>query len=87
MKRLYVQPAHQRRGLGRMLAERIITEARAAGYTSLLLDTLPTMDKALRLYGSLGFIRCAPYFESPIAGNVFLELPLGNTRAQQGVQR
>ena len=74
MKRLYVRPDRQGLGIGRLLAKRVIAEARGIGYAAILLDTLPTMHGALRLYESLGFVRRAPYFETPVAGNVFMEL-------------
>lgn len=76
MKRLYVRPEHQGRGLGRELVVRLIAEASAGGYSTMLLDTLPSMHGAQRLYASLGFVRRAPYFPSPIDGNVFMELRL-----------
>jgi putative acetyltransferase len=76
MKRLFVRPERQGLGLGRKLVERAIAEARAVGYSTMLLDTLPTMHGALRLYESLGFVRRAPYFQTPIEGNVFMELRL-----------
>lgn len=73
MKRLFVQPAHQGRGLGRQLVETVTAEARAIGYTSLRLDTLPSMPSAIRLYEALGFVRRPPYFDSPVGENVFME--------------
>jgi ribosomal protein S18 acetylase RimI-like enzyme len=76
MKRLYVRPGHQGRGVGRLLAERVMTEARASGYSTLILDTLPSMTSALRLYESLGFVRRAPYYATPVTGSVFMELKL-----------
>ena len=76
MKRLFVRPGHQGRGIGRSLVEAVIAEARAIGYTSLLLDTLPSMQSAIRLYEAMGFVRRAPYFDSPVGGNVFMELSL-----------
>ena len=76
MKRLFVQPGHQGRGLGRQLVEVVTAEARAIGYTTLLLDTLPSMQSAQRLYETLGFVRRAPYFDSPVGGNVFMERKL-----------
>lgn len=76
MKRLFIQPGHQGRGLGRQLVEAVTAEARAIGYTSLLLDTLPSMQSAIKLYESLGFVRRAPYFDSPVGGNVFMQRKL-----------
>jgi putative acetyltransferase len=76
IKRLFVNPRHQGRGLGRKLAERMISEARAIGYTSMLLDTLPSMHAAHRLYESLGFVQREPYYPTPVGGTVFMELRL-----------
>ncbi len=76
MKRLFVRPDFRRRGLGRRLAERVVSEARAAGYAVMRLDTLPFITAALRLYESMGFVRCPPYYHTPMAETIFLELKL-----------
>ena len=76
IKRLYVAPAARGRGLGRVLVERIIAEARQLGYRSLLLDTLPFMKEAQSLYLSMGFRPTAAYRFNPIAGSAFLRLDL-----------
>jgi putative acetyltransferase len=76
MKRLYVRPDFRAHGVGRQLVERIIETAREAGYDKMRLDSLPTMQAAIGLYRRLGFQEILPYGNSPIAGTVFLELPL-----------
>jgi GNAT superfamily N-acetyltransferase len=74
IKRLYVIPAARGRGLGRVLVERIVAEARQLGYRSLLLDTLPFMKEAQSLYLSMGFRPTTAYRFNPIAGSAFLRL-------------
>jgi putative acetyltransferase len=76
MKRLYVRPDYRRYGVGRALAEHLIGEAGAAGYSSMRLDSLPSMGQAIQLYRRLGFRDIAPYRPNPVPGAVFLELPL-----------
>jgi GNAT superfamily N-acetyltransferase len=77
MKRLFVRPGFRSHGLGRVLVETIIEEARKLGYTHMRLDTLPgLMDKAIALYRSFGFVDIAPYCENPVEGAKFMELDL-----------
>lgn len=72
LKRLYVRPAGRGDGLGRRLVERLMDEARAAGYRRVCLDVLPEFAAAQRLYDSLGFAPCAPVSFNPVPGARFL---------------
>jgi GNAT superfamily N-acetyltransferase len=76
MKRLYVHPLYLGRGLGKKLARRVIERARAAGYARMRLDTLEKLQPALSLYTGLGFQKCAPYYENPLPGVVYMERAL-----------
>jgi putative acetyltransferase len=76
MKRLYVRPAFRRFGLGRLLAQRLLDEARRAGFSNMLLDTLDDMESARELYATLGFDDVAPYYYNPIPGAHYLRAKL-----------
>lgn len=76
VKRLYVQPRARGASLGRQLAELVIGEARSIGYRKLKLDTLARMTSARRLYESLGFVECAPYYVNPLGSPIYMSLAL-----------
>ena len=76
MKRVYVRPAARGTGLGRQLVERILREAKIAGYSRILLDVLPEFTTAQQLYASLGFVPAEPVSSNPVPGTKFLALDL-----------
>jgi GNAT superfamily N-acetyltransferase len=76
MKRLYVRPSARGTGLGRRLAEAILSCARQAGYSEMRLDVLPEFDRARRLYDELGFRAATPVTYNPVPGTEFLGLAL-----------
>jgi GNAT superfamily N-acetyltransferase len=81
VKRMYVRPAFRGQGIGRALVERLIAEARQAGYRRLRLDSARYMKSAHALYRSVGFTEIDAYPESEIPPDfqahwVFMELRL-----------
>jgi ribosomal protein S18 acetylase RimI-like enzyme len=76
MKRLYVRPGSRGAGVGEALTIAAIDWARRARYERMLLDSLPSMGNAQRLYQRLGFKDRAPYRFNPVPGARFLELDL-----------
>ena len=75
-KRLYVRPEFRGHGLGRALMEWVMTEARAAGYSEIVGDTMPEMREALALYDRMGFERGEPYAAQPTEGAIFIRIRL-----------
>ena len=76
MKRMYLKPSHRGSGAGRLLADSIIEEARAMGYSAMRLDTLRSLRSARRIYAALGFREIDPYYDNPHGDVEYLELRL-----------
>ncbi len=77
MKRLYLRENARGHGLGNQLIETLISEAKAAGYTAMRLDTFPPkMGKAVGLYESHGFYPVEKYYDNPHEGVLFMQLDL-----------
>ena len=60
IKRMYVDPKLRGHGAGRALLQRVIDDARAAGYRGLQLETAVWMVEAHSLYRSCGFADAPP---------------------------
>ena len=76
LRRLYVQPQYRGQGLARQLIRRITEDARQIGYRCMLLDTLPVLEDAVRLYRQLGFYEIPCYNDSPVESTLFFQLDL-----------
>lgn len=81
LKRLYVRANHQGQGVGKRLFHHAMLKARDLGYTSVVLDTLPTMSKARSLYLAYGFEEIAPYYDNPEEGAEYYRHRFGGSEA------
>lgn len=64
VRTLYVRPTHRGTGIGKLLVDRVLGEARRIGYSTVRLDTLAFMTGALKLYRGVGFRDIPSYRES-----------------------
>ncbi|KAL1645815.1 hypothetical protein SLS58_003699 [Diplodia intermedia] len=71
-KRLYVLPTGRSLGVGNALVERALQVARDQGYAEVLLDTLPRMQGALKLYRRHGFTETEKYYDTDLEGTIFM---------------
>jgi monoamine oxidase len=67
IKRMYVRPAEQGRGVGRAILARLVQDAKAAGYAIVRLETLRVMTTARAMYRSFGFVEVARFDGSETA--------------------
>ena len=76
MKRLYVRPEFRGKRIGNRLVQKIIEDARQIGYSCMLLDTLPFLESAVRIYQSYGFYEIESYNDSPIDSSIYMKKDL-----------
>jgi putative acetyltransferase len=63
--KMYLSPAARGLGLGRNMIDRCLATAKEKGFTSIYLETMPELKKAVSVYEKFGFI--------------FLDGPIGNS--------
>ncbi len=71
LKRMWFLPAYRGKGFGTRMAELLFEFARSAGYRRVLLDTVPLLKAANRLYQRSGFYPIERYNDGP--GTIFME--------------
>lgn len=76
MKRLYVKPEFRGNGIAKILVEKIVADAKEIGYSSMLLDTLPFLHVAIRMYRKMGFYEIECYNDSPLDNTIYMKLDL-----------
>lgn len=63
--KMYLSPAARNMGLGRMMIDRCLATAKAKGFRSIYLETMPELKKAVSVYEKFGF--------------TYLDKPMGNS--------
>lgn len=76
LKRLYVRPEYRDIHLGSALMLRVIGDAREIGYSHIMLDTIPVLDRAIEMYRRYGFYEIESYNGSPMDGLLYMKLDL-----------
>lgn len=76
MKRLFVRPEYRGRHIGDQLVQQIIADAGEIGYRHILLDTLPFLKSAVRIYKKYGFYEIEKYNNSPMGTSIYMRLDL-----------
>lgn len=61
IQRMYVRPECRGKGVGRLIVDRLISDARQIGYRKLRLESLKFLTSAHALYRSVGFVVIDPY--------------------------
>ncbi|MEO7264808.1 MAG: GNAT family N-acetyltransferase [Ferruginibacter sp.] len=76
LKRMYVLPSLQGKGIGNILLEEAFAIALKLGYKTIRLDTLDTMTAAITLYKKNGFKEIPAYYFNPNVNTVYFEKSL-----------
>jgi len=63
--KMYLAPAARGKGIGKLLIEKALEFAQQAGYKNVYIESMPELEKALKVYEQFGFN--------------YLDGPLGNT--------
>ena len=75
IKRYFVLPSVQNKGIGSMLMEQLIVRAQKSGLSKLRLDTMKNSTKALSIFRKFGFKEIEKYNDNDIA-EIFMELDI-----------
>ncbi len=76
LKRMYVKPAFQQRGIGKALLQESLELAQNLQYKKVRLDTLSRLVPAITLYRQYGFYDIPAYYHNPEKSVIYLEKQL-----------
>lgn len=76
LKRMYVLPEYQHRGIGSDLLTKALDLSNTIGYKLIRLDTLDHMEPAIKLYRRAGFYEIPAYYHNPESTAIYFEKKL-----------
>ena len=76
IKRFYVRPKFRGHRLGEVILTKIIEDAREIGYTQILLDTFPFLERAIHMYKKHHFYEIPSYNGNPMKDLIYMKLDL-----------
>jgi len=76
IKRLYVRPAHRRKGIASTLMSHAHHHAAQHGITRLILDVLPARTTVISFYRRLGYTESGPYGTESLVPMIDMERPI-----------
>lgn len=76
VKRLFVKPEFRNHRIGEKLVRQLIDDAGEIGYRYMLLDTLPFLKSAIKLYKDLGFYEIDSYNGEPLGHLIYMKYDL-----------
>jgi ribosomal protein S18 acetylase RimI-like enzyme len=85
IKRMYVRPAHQRRGIARAVLAHLELTAAGAGVARLVLETGPAQPEAIALYRSAGYVDVESFGYYAGKGSTHLGKPLAGSSSRGSV--
>lgn len=78
LKHLYVRASSRSSGAGRQLVISVIDFATEAGYSQILLSTLPSLVAANSIYRQVGFRLTEPFYDEPMANALYYRKSLAD---------
>ncbi len=76
IRRLFVLPEHQKKGLGKKLMQAALELAKTKPYRTILLDTFREQPGPQALYRAFGFAECEPFNDYAKDKVIWMEKPL-----------
>lgn len=90
IKRVFTAPKARGYGAATGIIRAAMAQAKTDGYTRMVLDSMVTLEDAVRLYDGMGFTPCAPYYAPDPRFTdllIFREIDLGGADADGQIRQ